>query len=343
MTDDLGLTAGDAEMMDTDLPTLHIRCGSDIRDPLREAGFNGEFLEYSNPFCQGPVLDAPDFLQQRARFLAGAYGPIMGFTEAESLAELEQAERSLEAAHEHERVVLWFEHDSYDQLVLARCLASFANGARPAHLEMICIDRHPSVTRFIGLGQLKPAELALLWPVRKPVTNRQLDLGVAVWAALRNPEPLDLAVIAGTGTPALPIAAPALRRHLQDLPSAKDGLSMTQRLVLDLLREKPATIAQLFAALMQGREPLPFLGDLMFLHVVEQMALGKLAVIRIKAHEKRFARLVTITRTGHEVLLGRIDYLSLAPPERWVGGVVVDGRWRWDENTGSLAEPPRDV
>ena len=31
--------------MDADIPTLHIRCGSDIRDTLRAAGFTGEYLE----------------------------------------------------------------------------------------------------------------------------------------------------------------------------------------------------------------------------------------------------------------------------------------------------------
>ena len=33
-------------MLDTDVPTLHIRCGSDIRDTLRQAGFGGDFLAY---------------------------------------------------------------------------------------------------------------------------------------------------------------------------------------------------------------------------------------------------------------------------------------------------------
>jgi hypothetical protein len=139
---------------DGDLPTLHIRCGSDIRESLRQAGFAGDFLEYSDPICQGPVPGTPDLLQRRARYLARSCGSIMGFTEAQSLAGLEAAERRLNEAHTYPRVVLWFEHDSYDQLLLARCLAHFAEGPPPAHLELICIDRHPSVERFLGLGQL---------------------------------------------------------------------------------------------------------------------------------------------------------------------------------------------
>nr|WP_294503197.1 hypothetical protein [uncultured Rhodopila sp.] len=60
--------------MDSDIPTLHIRCGSDIRENLRAAGFTGDFLEYADPICQGPVPDAPDLLEQRAQFLADAFG-----------------------------------------------------------------------------------------------------------------------------------------------------------------------------------------------------------------------------------------------------------------------------
>ena len=41
-----------------------------------------------------------------------------------------------------------------------------------------------------------------------------------------------------------------------------------------------------------------------------------------------------MTPTGHEVLRGVIDWLSLHPPVRWVGGVRIDPsrpNWRWDE------------
>jgi hypothetical protein len=91
---------------DGDLPTLHIRCGSDIRETLRQAGFAGDFLEYSDPICQGPVPDTSDLLQRRARYLAQSCGSIMGFTEAQSLAGLEAAERRLNEAHTYPRVVL---------------------------------------------------------------------------------------------------------------------------------------------------------------------------------------------------------------------------------------------
>jgi hypothetical protein len=50
---------------DQGLTTLHIRCGSDIESALKEAGFVGDFLEYADPLCQGPVLDEAAWLERR--------------------------------------------------------------------------------------------------------------------------------------------------------------------------------------------------------------------------------------------------------------------------------------
>jgi hypothetical protein len=55
--------------------TVHIRCGSDIHDALRATGFVGRFLEFSDPYCQGPVAALPlePFVQSRSAFITRAY------------------------------------------------------------------------------------------------------------------------------------------------------------------------------------------------------------------------------------------------------------------------------
>ena len=141
-----------ASAPDAGLTTLHIRCGSDLKPILAAGGFTGDFLEYSDPFCQGPVMESADWLHQRAAFLGRDYAQGV----EQIAAGLEQAEATLHAAADtHERVVLWFEHDSYDQLILARCLACFADRS-PKRLELISVDHFPGAMRFIGLGQLPP-------------------------------------------------------------------------------------------------------------------------------------------------------------------------------------------
>jgi hypothetical protein len=58
---------------------------------------------------------------------------------------------------------------------------------------------------------------------------------------------------------------------------------------------------------------------------------------------KPFLRLATIADVRWRVLAGEVDYLSLKPAERWVGGVrIVAGQpaWRFDGAKGRIA-PPR--
>jgi hypothetical protein len=311
------------------MKTLQVRCGSDIRDKLTAAGIEGDFLEYADPVCEGPVPDTPDLVAVRARYLADGPGAALGIPEAGIVAGLQAAEDALAAAHSYDRVVLWFEHDSYDQLLLARCLARLAETTLPPCLELICIDSHPEPKpRFNGLGQLSPAALAGLWPLRQAVTAEQVALGQGIWRALRQPDPSGLQAIASAGTPALPFAARAILRHLQELPGAADGLSLTQRLVLTMLADGPKRIGRMFEAMVNGLEPLVFMGDTGFLCTVERMA--ETGVLTIEAGEKPFRRLAAITNLGQRVLAGESDYLSLSPAERWVGGVLVGSGWRWD-------------
>ena len=323
-------------MIDGDQPTLHIRCGSDIQTALRDAGFGGDFLEYADPVHDGPLPDA-HLIEARAHMLATRYGLRQGFTEIECLTRLQAAEQRLsEAASRYRRVVLWFEHDHYDQLILGRCLARLAEGKLPEILELICIDRHTDVARFNGLGQLGAAALAGLWPARQAVTEGQIALGKVIWAALRQPDPTGLQALVDSGTPALPLAAPALRRHLRELPAATDGLSLTQRLVLTMLANGPMRIGRMFEAMVTRVEPLVFIGDIGFLDTVEAMAP---LVLTIAPGEAPFPRLASITEAGRQVLAGVVDYLTLDPPERWVGNVRTDGRWRWDDRSGVTQRP----
>ncbi len=327
-------------MIDAELRTLHIRCGSDIQEKLKTAGFMGDFLEYSDPVCEGPVPDVPDLTAVRARYLADAYGWFTGMTEAQFAVDLRDADRRLTEAWRYDRVVLWCEHDSYDQLVLARSLARFAETVVPGCLELICIDRHPDVPRFNGLGQLEPAALAGLWSARRAVTPEQIALGQAIWGALRQADPSGLQAIAQSGTPALPIAAGALWRHLRELPGVADGLSLTQRIVLTILAEGPQSIRRIFAAMVEGREPLVWMGDIGVLGTIEKMAMTEPPVLTIDPGETPFPRVARITETGRQVLAGTADYLSLGPPERWVGGVrIAAGQkaWRFDAATRRLA------
>jgi hypothetical protein len=318
------------------MPTLHVRCGSDIKGELEAARFSGDFLAVWDSFPVGPVTDAPDWIAQRARFHADT-GTVRDVDYDAFLAELTDADRRLAAsAKSYARVVIWTEHDSHDQLSLIRCLAHYARTRPPRVLELISVNHFPGSRRFIGLGQLPPEAMWLLWNRREVIDAERLSVGAAAWAALTSADPRALAAIARTRTPALPHLGPAVHRHLQELPSSVNGLSLTQSLLLQILAREPASVGDLWRVSQGELEPMPFLGDTMFLHILNQMGRAHPAVYErsVLDPERPFSDRLAITQTGREVLQGVTDWLSLQPPLRWLGGVRIDPstpNWRWDE------------
>ena len=91
------------------------------------------------------------------------------------------------AAH-RERVILWFEHDPYDQLILARVLKEIAMWDSTL-VELVLLDDYPGVGRFMGLGQLPPTALRSLWERRQSVTRGMTELGTLTWTALTADDP----------------------------------------------------------------------------------------------------------------------------------------------------------
>ncbi len=331
--------AAGASAPDSDRETTHIRCGSDIREALKTAGFMGDFVEFADPYCHGPVPGGEGLLEVRTDFISKCYG--LPIDEVRSRQEAENA--ALLKTCEAERVALWFEHDSYDQLILARVLALFneqpALRKQPGRIELICIDRFPAITRFNGLGQLSPAALRMLWQHRQKVTPEILQLGSRVWHALRQKSPEALFAIASAGTKAIPQMAPALLRHLQELPGHNDGLGLTERQTLQMLTEGPMTGEQLFRKLQLETEPLPYLGDLMYWSFLVDLGKAGQSPITVEASTRQQPwpdRKIALTQVGKELLSGHADLQRIGAVSRWVGGVEIaetspDWRWHQDE------------
>ncbi|QEM81814.2 DUF1835 domain-containing protein [Halomonas binhaiensis] len=315
-----------AEQGDRDRSTLHIRCGSDIKDSLETAGFQGDFLEFSDPFCMGPLQDvAPDELMQlRASYLS-AISKKAGMKVADIKERLRQSYAGLETLDNYERVVLWFEHDSYDQLLLAYLLHRLYLRPVPAIIELIAVESIPGVKRFVGIGQLAPDVLAWLWLQRRPVTTSLMQLGSQAWTALTSDNPQALKALVNSSTPALPMMAKALARHLQELPEKDSGLGLTERLILEIVRDHgPLPVGKTFAYLMAEREPLPYLGDLMFWWLLQPLITAPQTVLEISDTQLDWPhRQLVLTALGQSVVEGNACWLNHVASERWVGGIRI--------------------
>jgi hypothetical protein len=307
---------------------------------LQEAGLRGDFNLHINPYLQGPVTAAADWLAQRARFIVdSAYASDPELTHETVLRDLHAEEARLaSASRDYERVVLWLEHDRYDQFVLIRCLAWFAEHGAPQRLELVGPNDFPGASHFVGLGQLPPEALRLLWQQRTPISAQQIAFALEAWNAFRSDDPRRLAAFARQGTPLLPHLAAALHRHLQDLPSLHTGLGLTQRLLLEALAQHESVAAGRLVGAVMLSDPLPGLGDSGYEYELRQMEAGSApALVRTRSADSAKWRhdMLAITAHGRELLAGARNWLASMPKERWVGGVRIateqQHNWYWDE------------
>jgi hypothetical protein len=314
---------------------LHITNGSIAAEILRQAGIPGRIAITADVLHEGPTpagLPPERWRKVRARYLAesghGGYD--------EYLADLTEWDRILDEHRSYDEVVLWFEHDLFDQLLLLRILDGFdARDTGFTRLSLICIGAFPGVEPFHGLGQLEPEQMASLLPQRQRVTKEQLVLARHAWRAFCAPEPIGIEVAIRRDTSALPFLAAALHRHLEEFPSVVNGLARTEQQALQGLSELggSASFEAAFWAASE-KEERRYMGDTTFLHRLQGLSTDPRRLIRLEregSHLRSWR--VHLTATGTEVLEGRDDWVRIHGIDRWLGGVHLQGReaqWRWD-------------
>ena len=276
-----------------------------------------------------PSLPRRELLRARADFLADS-----GWGRPQALlSSLERRDAQLLAAlRDGVPVVLWFEHDLFDQLQLLDVLTlARAEAAAP---ELIVIGSFPGRPSFGGLGELSARELETLWPSRRPAEAAALEAAAEAWSAFQAPEPTALVEWATRETAELPFLAPALRRLLEELPAPKSGLSRTERQALETISAGAHTPSASFAA-SQRLEDAPFLGDTWFFRTLAALGRGEARLIETEDDMLR------LTDRGERVLRGEADLVELLGIERWLGGthLTPDNTWRWDAANARLVTP----
>ena len=278
---------------------LHLTNGDAAVPAIRAAGADGEILPWREVLHDGPVpaLQPDELRAVRARFLGDDDGLLA-----------RRDERLAAAIAAREPLVLWFEADLYDVLLLLQVLERLPPEA-PARLVLVGQDEWRSVT------EVDSGELSALGRDAPAVTPEQLALAASAWAAFTAEDPRALEPLVA-GTPALPAVGQALRRLLEELPWTDSGLGRTERQLLEALANGARTREDAFPA-AAALEERPFLGD-----ASAWATLDRLAPLLEGGR---------VSERGRAVLEGREEWEP--PSERWIGGTrLPPGRapWHWD-------------
>lgn len=316
--------------LDNDLQTLHVRCGHDIQRTLEQAGFTGDFLPYIEPLCIGPLfLDEENLSEIRAKYVCDRL-----------LSEMKEMEKSLEQVKseaaqatnklldtDYQRIVLWVEHDNYDQLMLIRSLylLSYPNVTK---VDIIEVSTYPGRERFIGLGQLPPEALRALWNSRKKVSIEHITVATELWRAFCSKSPLKLAeYYHKVDQDLFPNIRIVIFRHLQELPHIDSKLGLVECLTIDILKgaKEGLEFSELFKRYMK-LEPLVYLGDLMYWTLIKPLTEGSEPILQVQKSENEnwYNNRISLSKSAH-------NWPSIIK-DKWIGGIHLtpNNFWTWD-------------
>jgi hypothetical protein len=316
---------------------LHVANGTSVTTTLEAAGVPGVMSIWSDPLHDGPVpagLSDDQLREVRGGHLGDAVplDPIIDM----------RRWRQVMADHQsYDELVLWFEHDLFDQLNLIQLLTWIRSHLpREKPVRLICVGSYPGRPNFKGLGELTADELAPLLDTRRTVTDGEYALAERAWQAFREPTPEALDDLRRTDTSALPFLAGALERFLQDYPWTNDGLSRTERRLMRLAEHGPIVMNAVFPK-MHDDENAYYVSDLSLAELVETLSRSSPPLIAFESDGKGgnfWKGTVTLTEAGGEVLAGRLDRVACGL-DKWLGGVHLQsgaGVWRWDDERGRV-------
>lgn len=332
---------------------LHVANGTSTTATIEAAGIPGARSIWADPLYEGPVpadLSDADLVDVRQRHLAGsgdmAATASTGHDPSLSpLHDLREWRAALLRHESYQELVLWFEHDLFDQLNLIQVLAwTRAHLPAATSVSLICIGSFPGRPDFKGLGELTPDELASLVETRQPVGDRQYDLATRAWLAFRAPTPAALDALRHDETSALPYLAPAIARFLQEYPWTGTGLSRTERRLLELADGEGIALVKAFPRMHDG-EQVYYVTDDTLAALATGLSRSTPPLLTLEApgvddgHALRSR--VVLTQTGRSVLSGALDRVTACGIDRWLGGVHLQtgGRlWRWDDARQALVD-----
>jgi hypothetical protein len=331
------INSGTPGALDGQLRTLHIRCGTDLMYKLAVAGFSGDFLCFADPYIQGPVpaeSDTQRFIDVRSTFIADNNWRL----KPQAIKDLSSDYDALERIRDYQRVCFWFEHDAYDVLIFIKLLHFLQDRAkRSGQMAFICVDHYPGIVRFNGIGELPVDTMPLLWQQFTPLEESHIEFGSLCWEAYTASTPEALSQIVNLHPSPFPQLMPALKRHIRELPWWSDGLSLSERLTLQILAEQGAQNgAKLFYHWYTSvYEPLVFMGDSSYWKVLSQLVEAKRPAIElIKGSSKPVDWRVSLTDFGYKLFSGKEHWLAHNDYDRWFGGVhnrTPEALWYWDD------------
>jgi len=313
------------------MTTLNITNGDVTIQIMQKGGIEGELLPWRDVLHEGPVpagLTLQEMSKVRAKYIAD-----QNWSKFEEVnAWFIYRDDLLSRFKDFDKVVLWFEHDLYDQLQIIQILSWFASqDLEKTNIFLICTDNY--------LGMLSPEEMNELQSHATPLLYEQIVIATTAWQTFTLNSPLEWQNLLLQDTKCLPFLEGAVKRVLQEYPNSETGLTVTQKQTLLALQHTSMPAGKLFSAYQQSEERR-FMGDTIFWGYLAQMLEGEKPLItlpegKILTLPSSPDQLLSLTDFGLQVLRGEEFWPEIKNINRWIGGVhlTLNSLWVWDESS----------
>jgi len=309
---------------------LNITNGDCAVNIMKEAKISGTFLPWQDVLHEGPVpadISLEALSKVRAQFIHER-----GWIPSEAVATcFNERDALLNSYNDFDQVILWFEHDLYDQLQLLQLLDWFSEQSlKKTRLSIICNDQY--------LGMLTPAQMSALVGTEKDVTQAQLDLSKKAWAAFRASSPTAWHSLLKEDTSTLPFLEGAIIRMMEEYPNTKNGLPRVASQTLQILATEALPAGKLFGRYIETEER-QFLGDSSFWTILRNLLDASPPLIALPkgidlTSPTKPDQILSITETGIDVLAEKKNWLDHTQINYWIGGTHLhdESIWYWDPN-----------
>ena len=317
------------------MTNLIITNGDSAGNCLKEAYPDAEILPWRDLLHEGPVPLGEDLSKVRADYIGRTW-------DVDAHPDFAARDQVMNSLSDYAAIQLWFEHDLYDQLQLLQVLDALNGQGRDVHL--VQADDY--------LGHDNPDIIKRWFDLAAPVTDAQYALAQKSWLAFRQETPSDWAKLLDEDTSALPHLHAAILRMLEELPSARAGLSRTERQILEVIDEGIHNPGPIFRASQDGEEA-QFMGDWSFFDRLDRLAHAEHPAVTAdtgarfepkqgqEAVEAYLNTTFELTEFGRDVLAEDADFAEDNPTDFWWGGthITPTNLWRWDAGLQELVAP----
>lgn len=357
---------------------LHITNGDCAGEMLESSSsIEGDVLCWRDLLHDGPVQALPyrEYVAKRVEYLStllreGECSEAIPMQKIES--DFIERDLILSSLSTYDEIVLWFEHDLYDQLQLLEVCQRLSEKHKPLpDISLVSIDSHSEVPFFHGFGNLTIPMMEKLFLQRQQLSQAQLEIGCELWASFVAESPEQLASFTRDKIAGWPFMAKALSRFCSEFPDVNTGLTLTQTyLLLTLLKapdELPAleynlklaeqanalpegiTAEQRYYEILMGPavfrrifnhlqqlETAPFMGDLSVRYELNRLIHATVPYVSVMQIDGE--SVYSLTHTGAEAIQGLRQWQQDNEIDYWRGGVHITNSslWMWSEEEGKL-------